>query len=201
MTTELSATEIVTEPVRLAFPHLWTPQAIDPLKPADKKYQAALLLPPDTDLQPFAKCLKVAMVEKWGPDFELRPGKNPIKRCDDRDPDKPLAGYEPGWFFINTSSKFQPSVLDQKKQEILDERRVFGGCWCRFHLNAYAWTHPTGGRGVSFGLNSVMLIREDARLGGRKDAREVFGEIEVKDFEGGGADGAATGDKLDDLLR
>lgn len=191
---DLNETEIVTEPVRIAFPSLFEP------KPTvkggtDLKYQAALLLPPDYDMAPLAAVVKAAMIEKWGKVIKLSPRNTPIKKCEDRETE--LAGYDEGWRYLNAKSGYQPSVLDPKKQEILDEARVFAGCWCRFHLTAFAWEHAQGGRGVSFSLNSVMLIREDSRLGGRKDARDVFADIVVEDVpveEGVGED------ELDDLM-
>jgi len=191
---ELNETEIVTEPVRLAFPALFEP------KPTVKggtelKYQAALLLPPDYDLKPLAVCVKAAMIDKWGKVVKLTARNAPVKKCDDRDIE--LAGYDEGWRYLNAKSGYQPSVLDQKKQVILDEARVFAGCWCRFHLAAYAWEHAQGGKGVSFSLNSVQLVREDARLGGRKAATEVFGTVEVEDVNVGSD---LDDDEMGDLL-
>lgn len=174
----LSATEIVTPPVRLSFPALFEKKPV--AKGSDKeKYQASLLIPPDVDLAPFKRALVAALREKFGDKPPKIPAKNfPIKSCDDKE----LAGYEDDWHYINTSTNFQPTVVDQKKNEILDDSRIFAGCWCRFHLNAYAWDHPQGGKGVSFGLNAVQLVREDERLDGRVNADTVFEALEVDDI-------------------
>jgi hypothetical protein len=204
----LNTTEIVTEPCRLAFPALFEPKPVSKNKPNELKYQAALLLPPDYDLKPLGAVVKAAMLAKWGKVIELVPRNRPLKKCEDRDQEKPLAGYDEGWKYLNAKSGYLPAVLDQNKQEILTEDRIFAGCWCRFHLTAYAWEHPEGGKGVSFSLNAVQLVREDARLGGRKDAREVFGSVEVEDLEvsaylpdeTGGEAGSAGGDELDELF-
>lgn len=202
---ELSPTEIVTEPVRLAFPALFEPKPVTKSKPDEKKYQAAALLPPDYDLNALAEVIKAAMVEKWGKVIKLIPRNNPLKKCEDRDQEKPLAGYEDGWRFLNAKSGYQPSVLNEKKQEVLDPEAVYAGCWVRLHLSAYAWEHAEGGKGVSFSLNAVMKVRDDARLGGRKDAREVFGEVDVSDIgtEFAGDDATQSdgpSDAIDDLL-
>jgi len=184
----------------LAFPALFEPKPVSKTKPDELKYQAALLMPPDFDMEPLVACVKAAMVEKWGKVIKLVPRNTPLKRCADRDPEKPLAGYEDGWIYLNTKSGYLPTVLDQKKQEILSEDRIFPGCWCRFHLTAYAWEHPEGGKGVSFSLNAVQLVREDTRLGGRKDARDVFDAIETDDLEAGSELGEESGGGLDGLL-
>jgi hypothetical protein len=176
MTVELSNTEIVTPPLRLAFPALFTP------KPTfkggdDKKYQAVCLIPPDVDLTPFFNCVKAAMIDKWGKLIKMPSGSNPIKPCTEKD----LDGYADGWYYINTKSGYQPNVVDQKCQAVIDVERAYSGCWCRFHLSVYAWDHPVGGKGVSFSLNSVQLVRDDERLDGRRSAEEVFESIEVDD--------------------
>jgi len=192
---ELSNTEIVTEPCRLAFPALFEPKPTS--KGGDKvAYQAALLLPPDYDMTPLVECVKAAMVAKWGKLIKLVGKNNPLRKCDDLDEDNRATGYDAGWRYLNAKSNYQPSVLDQKKQEVLDAKKIYPGMWCRFHLNAYAWDN-VGGKGVSFSLNAVQIVRDDERLDGRKTAKDVFGEIEPDDLAGA-PDGGS--DDADDLL-
>lgn len=173
MPAELSKKEIVTVPCRLSFPALFEPKPVAS-DSDEKKYQAVVLLPPETDLAPFYECVKAAMVEKFGKAIKLSPAKNPIRDCAEK---LDLAGYEEGWHYINTKAGFQPQVVDQKRQAIIDAERIFPGCWCRFHLIAYAWSHKTGGKGVSFSLEAVQLVKEDERFDGRRDAAELFDPI------------------------
>lgn len=195
---ELSNKEIVTEPCRLAFPALFKPRPT--VKGGTKlAYQAALLLPPDFDMKPLVACVQAAMMEKWGKTVKLVGKNNPLRKCDDLDEDNRSTGYEPGWRYTNAKSDYQPAVLDQKKQEILDEKKIYPGVWCRFHLTAYAWENPKNNRGVSFSLNAVQLVREDDRLDGRKTAKDVFGEIESDDLAGAPENGGSD-DDTDDLL-
>ena len=194
---ELSKNEIVTEPVRLAFPALFEPKPT--MKGGtDLKYQATLLFPPDYDMTGLVECVKAAMVEKWGKTIKLVGKNNPLRKVDDLDEDNRATGYEEGWRFINAKSGYQPSVIDQKKQEVIDAKRIYPGMWCRFHLTAFAWEHAQGGKGVSFSVNAVQLVRDDDRLDGRKTAKDVFGEVEVSDLSG--VDHVAPGDDSDDLL-
>jgi hypothetical protein len=185
---ELHPTEIVTEPVRLAFPALFAPKPV--MKGStDLKYQAALLIPPSVDLAPFVNAVKAAMDDQWGKAIKLSGRGNPINSCDEKE----LNGYEDGWRFINVKSKYQPSVVDQKRMPILDpgigdledaireaENRIYAGCWCRFHISAYAWDNQFG-KGVSFSLNAVQLVREDTRLDGKRSAKDVFDAIDTTD--------------------
>lgn len=181
MSVSMKPTELVTPPVRLAFPALFEPRPV--FKGADeKKYQAVLLLPPGTNMQPFAAAMKAAMLEEWKEVPKLRPDKQPVRPCVGD-----YAGFDEGWHFIRVSSKYMPTVVDQRRQEVIDRERVYPGCWVRVHINAFAWSHQTGGKGVSFGLNAVQLVRDDERLDGRKKPEDLFDPIEIEGD--GGFDG------------
>lgn len=189
---EMQDVDIVTPPCRLSFPSLFEKKATS--RGGDRfAYQAALLLPPDIDLAPFHACMKAAMLDKFAKVIKLPASKNPIKDCDEKD----LDGYDSGWHFINVKSGYQPAVLDQKRQEIIDPERIFAGCWVRMHLTAWCWDHPTGGKGVSFSLNSVQLVREGERLDGRRAATDVFDNVEVEDMP---ESEATTADEAEDLF-
>lgn len=177
MVVELSDREVVTEPCRLAFPSLFEPKPR--FKGSDREtYQAVVLLPPEVDKKPFVNAIKAAMLDKWGKLLQLRSDKNPLRECGEK---STIDGYEEGWHYINTHSGYAPGLVDQKRQEVIDREKFYAGCWCRFHLTAYAWEHPTGGKGVSFSLNAVQFVKDDDRLDGRKKAADVFDAIEVED--------------------
>ena len=207
----LSPLHVKTPPLRLSFPSLFVPT----LKFAgladtaeNKAFQATLLIPPDVDLSIFTGALEAAMVEKWGKAVEPKfPVLRPCSGKETAD-GKPYAGYDEGWHFIRAANRKPPQVLDQALQPILGsmpvggspeekaaaitaaESRIFAGCWCRFLLRAYGWQNQ--GRGVSFSLEAVQLVREDARLaGGAVDARNVFEAVDTgdtPDVSGGGDD-------------
>jgi hypothetical protein len=180
MTYKLRDTELVTEPVRIAFPSLFRPKPRFPGSDRET-FQAVLLLPPDTDMQPYIHAIKAAMVTKWNKTIQLPGDKSPIRDAGEK---SEIDGYEEGWKFINVHSGYAPGLVDQKRQQILDEDRIYAGCWCRFHLTAYGWDHPVGGRGVSFSLNGVQFARDDTRLDGRVAASDVFDALDIEDDEG-----------------
>lgn len=184
MSTELSPQELVTVPCRLAFPALFQPKSVSKQKPDELKYQAVVLLPPDTDLEPFYAAIKAAMVEKFGKVIKLSAAKNPIRDCAEKDD---LEGYDEGWHYINTKGGYQPTVVDQKVQKVIDPERAYPGVWACFHLKAYGWKHDTGGNGVSFSLEAVQLVKDDERFDSRRDASELFEPI------AGGESGAMFG--------
>lgn len=170
------ASRLVTPPVRLMFPELF--RAAPVMKDKNKmRFQATLLIPPSVDMKPFHEAVKAAMLADWGAVQRISGRSSPFKRCDDQE--KQYNGMAPGWVMIRTNSKFAPHVVDQKRQDILEEDRIFAGCWCRFAIHAFTWDDPE--RGVSFGLDAVQLIREDTRLDGRKGPEDLFEEVAVDD--------------------
>lgn len=193
MSKALPDNEIVTVECVLAFPDLFEPRAFKG-GDGDPKFQCVVLIPEDVDLRPFYKCIEAAMIERFGKPIKLPRNKNPLKECADKD----YEGFHEGWRYINARSGFMPTVVDRKRDALLDpdlfevdpktaiaraKEKIFAGCWCRFHLQAYAWEHPWGGRGVSFSLSAVQLVKKGERLDGRRSVEDVFSVLDVDDVD------------------
>lgn len=182
MTDSLSATDVITPEVRLSFPALFKARprsAPTPKNPTPKQtFQAAFLLPPSASLKPFEDAIAAAMLKKFGKKIVLPARNNPIKNA----AEKEYAGYEDGWHYISCHSDRQPAVVDQRRvplTEADDGVRIYPGVWVRAYLNAFAWDHKEGGKGVSFGLNAVQLVRDGERLDGRRSVEQVFEALEM----------------------
>jgi hypothetical protein len=212
----LAENEIKTEPVRLQFPSLFVKRTI----PGSTKetFQAVALIPPNVDLKPFKDLIKRALVGKFGDRAQdvAKRMKSPIHDATE----KAYDGYLEGWHFINLNANFPPKVVDQLKNEILDSRlligkpmdqqqaaiaeaegRIYPGCWVRFHLDCYAWDHKTGGKGVSFGMKAVQLVRDDEPFStGGGNSADVFDVLDDEsnddDFDAAGPD-VGDGDNED----
>lgn len=183
---KFSETDIVTPDVRLSFPALFEPKPR--ARGSDKlTYQATLLLPPKTDMAPFVAAMKAAMMAKFGKLLPLAGRGNPIHKAEE----KQYAGYEPGWHYISTNNTRAPAVVDQLKRPVTDPDRMYPGLWVRAFLNAYAWDNPAGGKGVSFSLNAIQVVRDGERLDGRREVNpdEVFTALEMP--QDGAADAAS----------
>lgn len=208
----LPANAFTTDPVRLAFPSLFEPRAkIE--GSTELVYQCSALLPPTTNRDSFVGIIKAAWSEKFGtkPIKLSQPDGMPLRECKDKDT---YADF-PDWHYFNARSKFMPLVVDQARRPILDvlppnasaeekaaaieraKARIFAGCWVRMNVSAFAWEFK-GKFGVSFSLNAVQLIREDARLDGRRSAEQLFDAVEGGDDLGTAA--GAPKSTLDDLL-
>jgi len=178
---------------RFSFVNVFEPRKSDV---GEDKYELVLLLPKDmqgADAETFktirTEVMRVAR-EKW-PDADvkhlIKTGKikMPIKDGDgddacNRDGVR-YQGYE-GHYFIRLSrraSKGRPGVVDNNVQPILDASQVYSGCYGRCSFDVYAYDHPQGGKGVSFGLENVQKARDGEPLGGGGPAKpaDQFGVI------------------------
>lgn len=177
----MSTTSLITAPVRIAFPHLFTPKAKSDEKPDQLVYQCVLLLPPDTDLGPYNAAIQAAIKETWGK--EPPRWRSPLLEAANK---SHLDGYEDGWWYINLQSKRRPGVVDRMGIPIGDPEAVYGGQWVKAFINAFAWDNKTGGKGVSFGLNGIQVVKDgDRRFGaGQVDVTKVFKPLSDDDLLG-----------------
>lgn len=167
---------VITNEVRLAFPALFHPK---PRARGSEKmtYQATILLPPQTDLKPYTDAIRAAMLKKFDKEIKIPREKFPIKDA----AEKAYQGFEPGWHFISLNADRRPQVVDRRNNPVTDPDLVYGGMWVKAYINAFAWDSPVGGRGVSFGLNAIQLVRDDERFDGRLRAEQAFEALELED--------------------
>lgn len=172
-----------TEPVRLAFVSVFEkkPRA----RGSDKlTYQATLLIPPTLKqtLNAVQEAMKAAMMKKFEKIIPLKERGQPVKRCEDFE----YAGYEKGWLAIGTNSDRQPAIVDRARVPVTDKDRVYSGVWAHVIIDCYAWEHPTGGKGCSFDLRAIQLVKDDERLDGRSKPVDPDAAFEALEMGGGG---------------
>lgn len=174
------ATDIITPPIRIAFPHLFVPRAMENEDgtPGKPKYECAVLIPPDVSLKPFKRAIDAAMKEKWGKVVKLKGDNYPLHDADEKED---LDGYDEGWHFLNAKSGYRPDMIDAQKEPIIEPGVIYAGCWCHLLLRAYTWVNKRGGKGVSFSLEAVMFRKKGDRLDGRKSALDAFEDLECED--------------------
>jgi len=175
------AVKMMLKNVRLSYANLFEAKEN---KSGDLRYSTALLIPKDhpqiDDL--IANVNKVGE-EKFGKKWETMVKKNglPVKDADEDGSADDKPEYE-GQFYINTSSKRRPQVVDRQVQPILDDSEIFSGCYANVSIAIFAFDVPEN-KGVSFGLNNVQKVKEGERLGGAPNADEEFEAMEDDDFE------------------
>lgn len=166
------ADKLITPEFRGSFVALDKPKRMKGDDKSDPRYQILMPLPKD---HPFWKKVQeqidLVAKEKWGkipPKF-----KSPIKDGDEEAEYDNLAGMS----FINASNTRRPGCVDKNLEDIIDPEELYSGAWYRISIRAYAWDHPTGGKGASFSLDNVMKIKDDEKFSGGSSAQEDFASL------------------------
>ena len=171
--------DILTGPVRLTFPHIFEPQKT---KPGENpgKYGAGLLFTPWADFtilrEEVFKLYAAVFADKYNPATQQYYGlHDPFH--DQAEKSAQYAGFTPGLQYISVSTKFKPQVVDARGNPIVDPAKVYPGVWAICSINAYTFKDKKSG--VSFGLQSIMLIGDDTKLGGggAPDPAKTYGGV------------------------
>lgn len=163
---------IITPIGRLSWPALFKPERVSDDPDSEKKFSVALLLPPQSDLKLLKELAANTAIAKWGDKTQelLAEGKlrTPFTKVE-------VSKYpmlSDGWTKINLKSDYKPGILDalvnagslvKIKEE--DPELVYPGRWAQITVHAYAYEQK-GNKGVSFGLNNILLLHHDDLLGG-----------------------------------
>lgn len=178
-----SLTKVVTGEVRLSYAHLWEP--FSQQEGQEPKYSCAILIP-KTDKVTLTKIRRAqkAAAEAGAPKFGGKVPQNlkTTLRDGDEEADLDRNPEYAGHYFMNVSSKTKPGIVDKNVNPILDSTEVYSGCYARVSINAFAY-NTSGNRGISFGLNHVMKVRDGDFLGGRTRAEDDFAEFAGQDDE------------------
>lgn len=189
----LGPCDVVTPLFRGSYVNVFEPRAADPAKPNDKNYGVEMWFrvaevcderlkdQPIVKIDDLIKACNAAASEKWGADTTKWPKglKNPIKKGET------LTGKNgtlAGGVVIRTNRKEafgRPIVVDQNVKDIIDKKQVYSGAYFIAKAHAYGWEHPTGGKGVSFTLDMMQLVRDGEPLGNHMEAADAFAAIPV----------------------
>ncbi|MCK1996825.1 DUF2815 family protein [Psychrobacillus psychrodurans] len=173
-----ATTKVITGKVRASYVHIFKPHSIDG---NDPKYSMSIIIP-KSDTKTL-KAIKAAIEAAKQAGIATLGGKipanlkTPLRDGDiEREDDEAYADS----YFINCSSKQQPGVIDQHKQEIMDSTEVYSGCYVRASINFYAFA-VSGNKGIAAGLNNVQKWADGDFLGGRSRAEDEFDELEIEE--------------------
>lgn len=170
-----------TCPVRLSFPNLF--ERSKPIPPATEgSYGANLIFPVGVD----RKLLETAVVEVLKDKCPDALSEDPKKRVKVKNPFKDQGemlkydGYvEGGWFISATSRQNKPALVDMKGAVITDTSKVYPGVWAVCTIRPF-WYDKGVNKGVSFGLQSVMIVADDDNLGGGgEDLSKAFAGVNI----------------------
>lgn len=165
--------KVITPVFRVSFPNIFEPKGFEGQEP---KYSIAMLFDESTDLSALKKAANEAAKKKWGDKIP----KNMRSPFGDGN-EKEFEGYQ-DHIVVNARTKNQPQVIDKNKQEILDPREFYAGCYARASIVAFAYD-TAGNKGVAFALNNLQKMGEGEPLGNMARAVDEF------DDESGSDDG------------
>jgi len=179
---------IISGPVRLAFcDTLFEPKAPQGQPNATPKYSVCGLYTPFNDMNiyysEFYRICGEMFADYYSQAANSYVGlENPFHDCAHKS--HKFEGFSPGRIYINHTSRFKPAIVDgtPAKNPINDRSKVYPGVWAILVVNAYGYgkSPPQPKKGVSFGLQAVMIIGDDTNLsGGGVDPREVFKDSKV----------------------
>ncbi|MBB4017620.1 hypothetical protein GGR16_002654 [Chelatococcus caeni] len=172
---------IITPRIRMVYPALfkpWAPRGSD----QEPKFQLTILVPKAADIALLKKGAQDAAFAEFGKD--AKGVKTPFIKTEEQERFADYADEYPT--MIRARSNERPGVADREGKDVFEDRadEVYGGRWAFVSLRPYAWKHPTGGKGVSFGLQNVQLLEDDEPIGGGR----VAASSEFEPVEGIGGD-------------
>lgn len=174
---------MITCVCRISYPALFEPKE----NPSGAlKYSCSLLIPKSDKAGVEAIRQAIEKAKALGKE-KLWKGKIPKFRYEPlRDGDEELASGEKegkeyeGHYFVNCSSNDPPGVVGPNAKPLMDQGQIYAGCYVRADINPFPYDN-SGNRGVGWGLNNIMLVREGDRLDGRQKAEDAFSSFAEED--------------------
>jgi hypothetical protein len=174
------AEKLLISDVKFAFANVFEPVAQNDGK-GPSKYSVTLLIPKTNtaEVKKINDYVEKVVKENLAVWNNKRPVgfKHPLRDGDEeRDPE----AYPDfvGHYFINVSTKMQPGVIDANRQEIIDAREFYSGCFGRALVTSYAY-NKEGNKGVGFGLAAVQKLQDGDRPEGSSWSADDFGDDDI----------------------
>lgn len=181
---------------RLNWPNLFTPKFNDLAK--REEWSAELLFPEGADLSTVETMVANAATNKWGPDRKTWPTNwdSAIKSQQElidaaKKKDRTYDHFDAKGDFIRvkklTTTKDRqgrekkaeaPKIVDKDaKTPIVDEQRLYSGCWAKLRINAFAYDKGAKSKGVTLYFDAVQFVRDGERLSGAPSVENAFEAI------------------------
>lgn len=160
----------------LSYPHLFTPRAIEAGK--DPKYSTTvLILKTDPQVAQIQAIIEQDKANGWPSGFPAT-GKIFMKDCAVAFPEQPEVH---GYMAVTGSAKAdqKPAIVDMNMQPVIDPSQVYAGSIAWVAFNSYTYDQ-TLSKGVTCGLNAVMITGEESELGrldGKPSVESLFADV------------------------
>jgi len=175
MSNNMTYSEKLFTPVfRASFPHLFQPFVFPTGRNYSQeekpKYSVTMCFDKEnTGIQWFRDEVSKLVKEVW-PEGWPEGGRSPVKDGD-AEPSKIM----PGCWLVDCHSYTRPGIIDRNKEAIIDEERIYGGCFLRASITLAAYTGLGGG--VTVFLNNCQFVKDGDRFGSKTNAADDFDVI------------------------
>ena len=149
---------------------------------ARETFNTAILFPPGVDYSPLSEAVNACAISEFKENmtpqgFVWYGLKSPFH--DQAEKTLKYKGYQAGAVYFGSSSEYKPRTVDPGMNDIIDETRVYPGVWAIVAVNPYPFNNVS--KGVSLGLQSVMIIADDDNIGGggAVDPRAAFAGVKI----------------------
>jgi len=152
---------------------LFTPRAQQ--EGAVPKYGCTLIFDKTCDRSVMDAAVKQVLIAQWG-DKGLERAKAGLikspfldgagKEARNKKTGELHPGFGPDVFFLRVQSVRAPTLRYRSEHVPATEDEIYSGCYGKAVLNAFAWTNPQNGDGISFGIQFFQKIKDGERLGG-----------------------------------
>ena len=142
---------------------------------ATPKYGCTLIFDKSIDRTALDAAVKQVIVSQWG-DKGLERAKAGLikspfldgngKEARNKKTGELHPGFGPDVFFLRVQSVRAPTLRYKSEHLPATEDEIYSGCYGKAVLNAFAWTNPQNGDGISFGIQFFQKIKDGDRLGG-----------------------------------
>jgi len=153
---------IMLKNVRLSYPQLFAAKAMEAGK--EPKYSASFLLNKKEHAGLIAhieKATERVALDKFKKKVKLN--RVPLRDGNEKE-DK--EGYGDEVMFINATELRRPVVVDYDMTPLTaEDPKPYAGCIVNGSIRLFAYTHPTGGNGVSSSLRVVQFVRDGESFG------------------------------------
>lgn len=192
-TTTTKTTRLITPIFRASYARVW--EAAAQLS-GRKARSIVCIFEPDADLGPMKALAERLLKEKW-PAQKRSAFRWPFRQGTEDEFDLVKHPEYAGKIIVSLRSyaddikAYDPQrgeilvspvkIVGPDKKPILDQSQFYSGCYAVASVSAYVYD-TQGNRGVSFGLNHLMKIKDGDPLGRSSDPEKDFEAINVEDY-------------------
>lgn len=159
--------KLIIRNVRLSFPHIFTPQAIqEGTKP---RFTASFLFPEKHEaVQQIRNVVLAVAKEKWGVKADsvmkvLTVKDKIVLKSGDIKED--MEGYD-GMIYINTANPKRPVIVDRDMTALTeDDGKIYAGCYVNAEIKIWAMDDKDNGKGIFAKLCAVQFVRDGEAFG------------------------------------